>query len=234
MTRSRLTWLAALAALSLGPVIVAAQDPPRASEIVTTGLGSVSLPPDRAILTFVVEGRGNSAAAASAQHAARLAMTMDALERAGFPRDSIRRESYVVGPDYDYADGRKLVGYEARSTLRVAAHDLARLGTVIDAAIAGGASRVLNTEFASDTAAAARSHALSMAYRDARADAEALAAAAGGRLGEVLSLSTSPRPRGLSGVVLAEARIEVDAPQVARNVVVAVEVEVRWRFVPGS
>jgi uncharacterized protein YggE len=131
------------------------------------------------------------------------------------------------------------MGYEARTTLEISIRDVAALGRVLDAALAVGATEISNITFVSDTAAAAKRQALRVALAMAKDEAQALAAAAGGRLGALKSMSTSPDNNASafarmayessSGYGAASPRGMV--PAVQRDVVVSASVYARWVFV---
>ena len=68
------------------------------------------------------------------------------------------------------------------------------MGRVIDAALAKGANEISSLQFFSSKADSARSVALAAAVADAKAQAEVMARAAGGSLGQLLELNTSSVP----------------------------------------
>jgi len=69
------------------------------------------------------------------------------------------------------------------------------VGTLIDSAIAAGANRVNSLSFSVKDDSKARAEAIAMATRDARAQADALAAALDVKLGKVLKATTVSEQR---------------------------------------
>jgi hypothetical protein len=86
-------------------------------------------------------------------------------------------------PDIQFAT------WHARSLVRIAVRDAARAGEVLDAATRAGAGTAGAFQFRASDDASARRSTLEAAGKDARQKAEALAAAAGKKLGEPVSIS---------------------------------------------
>jgi uncharacterized protein YggE len=78
-------------------------------------------------------------------------------------------------------------GYRAYNEVRVEVRDLTAVGRVIDAAVAAGGNRVAGVTFDLERREEALRDALAAAGREARAQADAVAAALGVRLGAVAS-----------------------------------------------
>src|SRR4029077_16776011 len=117
------------------------------AEVVTAGTGAVTLSPQKATVQIRVSAQAVSAAAAAAQGATMLRAVLDTLVRTGFRRESLQTLNFGVGPNYDYANGRKLIDYTAWSAIRVSLRDFNRLGRVIDMALAAGATEVGSLTF---------------------------------------------------------------------------------------
>jgi uncharacterized protein YggE len=79
--------------------------------------------------------------------------------------------------------------YQAKNTVRVSVREAGRVGEILDTATRNGASAVSPFSFRTPDEAGARRGALEAAGRDARAKAEALAAAAGRKIGEAIAIS---------------------------------------------
>ncbi len=195
------------------------------------------LPPDRAVIHIAVTSDDSTAGMAASENAARFGAVVKALEALGFQPDSLVRIAYTVGPNYDWQNARQIKGYRARSVIRVSLRRLNQLAATIDVALAGGATDIPNIAFESDSADAARLRALDRAEARARADAVALAASAGAKLGNLIELSTGQDYgstfRGFQ--TLQEAFDPVDfsgagSQFASRDVVVQVRVAARWRL----
>ena len=211
-----------------------AQSQPAGPEIVTTGSGSVVRPPDRAIGRVGVATRAATASAASQPKGPLVARVQDTLRALGLSDRAARPIAFGVVPNYDYQSGRRLIDYEARTTIEVTLQDVASLGRLLDAVLASGATDITSISFESDSAAKARSRALATALAAARADAEALAKAAGGTLGPLRSVTTTPDYSTVVAMQRAEYAVGASAGivTVRRDVVVSVMIQARWAFTP--
>jgi len=232
---SPLTILGALLTLRSGNARGQVTAPkPEPAAVVTTGTGVVTLSPQRAVVRIGVSSHAASAAEASAHNASLLRAVLDTL-RAGFPRESLQTLTFGVGPNYDYANGRKLIDYAASSAIRVSLNDLNRVGRVIDMALGAGATEVAGIDFDSDSTDVARHRALAQAFVKAHEDAKAVALAARGSLGRLLELTT--QDQDYSGYSMAYAAsgpmLESQVPVLPRDVTVRVSVHARWAFVPS-
>lgn len=190
--------LAAGAAIPVEAPAQFAQRPDPVRPVLTVSAsGEVELVPDRATLGVAVETRGRSAAEAATANARVQTAVMEAIKAAGISAAQIRTSALSVQPEYQYPDGGgrpTIVGYVAANRVTVEVRELARTGAVIDAALAKGATSVDGPRFSASEPAPAREAALEQAVRKARAEAEAIASAAGVRLGGVLEISTDEAP----------------------------------------
>ena len=213
-----------------------AQSPASGPEIVTTGSGSVVLPPDRAIVRVGVATRAATASAASLPNGPLVARVQDTLRVLGFTDRAARPISFGVVPNYDYQNGRRLIDYEARTTIEVTLQDVAALGRLLDAVLAAGATDITSITFESDSSAKVRGRALATALEAARADAEALANAAGGRLGTLRLVTTTPdyATVAMRSTEYSAVGMLAGISTVRRDVIVSVMIQARWAFVPRS
>ncbi len=200
------------------------------SLILTTGSGEVSLSPDRATIRLQVETRAPSAAQASRDNNATVRRVIDSLRAAPQSADSVLVVAVSVRPNQNYQSGT-LVGYTASAIIRVNLHSLDRLGAVLDRALTSGATGVDRIEFHSDHESTARLQALAQAYRNARADAEVLAEAAGVRLGSLAQLSTEPQFGPVYGLTMNYSGIEGSVPITPSDVRVTATVHAQWHVV---
>jgi len=208
---------------------------PRPAELVTSGHGEVVLAPDHAVLRLGVEVQAGSAALASSQAGARVDRVRQAIRARGFALDSVRVVQFDVTPNYQFERERRLIDYGARATIQVTVRPLDRLGGVLDTALAAGAGDIQSISFQSDSAHAARADAIARALERARADAAALARAAGGAVGRLVTVSTSgPVMPYAREVAMSRLQAASGAPPVSGEVVVSVDVSATWEFVPGA
>ncbi|MEO5739440.1 MAG: SIMPL domain-containing protein [Vicinamibacterales bacterium] len=193
-----------LLAMSLAPPAFAQTAPPFVSPlqptIVTRGHAIVTARPDRAFVTIAAESRSKNSADAQKQNAAAMTAVLRKIDDAGVPKDAIRTIGYDLQPEFDYANGRQTFrNYVARNTVEVRLDDIDRMGVVIDAAGAGGATTITGIRFDVRNRAALQRDALRQAVADARARADAAAAGAGASIDRVVRIEEDaqyepPRP----------------------------------------
>jgi uncharacterized protein YggE len=211
---------------------------PPAPMINATGTGEVQIVPDRATLQLAVETRSSTAAAAGQENARLQQRVIDAVRKLGIPGADISTSGYTVYPEQSYEGNKpKVIGYVARNTVRVELRRIDQVGSVIDAALSAGANVVSSLRFSSSHFDEARRTALGLAVEQARADAEAMARAAGGTLGTLSEVSSSyspePIPRFDTQMMRASAGAPAPTPIEPGQQTVQVTVSTRWIFVPG-
>lgn len=240
----RLTTTASILALSLSTSLGAQEGPtaPAAPVIVTSGTGEVRIAPDRATVTLAVETKGTSAATTASTNARIQQRVLDTLAALGLRAPDVSTLSFNVSPYVEETrTGSRQSGYVARNAVTVRLTNLSRIGAVIDAALARGATTVEDVAFTSTKSDSANRVAVAAAAADARAQAEALAASLGGRIGELLEASSN----GESGqlfAMLARRRqagygmVETNASNAITpsDLLITAGVSTRWRFVSNG
>lgn len=231
--------VAALLLVTLASTGAVAQDAnARLSQIVTTGVGEAAVVPDRAMITFAVETRAKTAAAAGSENARLQSAVIAALRGRGVLAEHISTSGYSVTADERYDGGqRQVVGYVARNAVVVDVQSVSLVGGLIDAALGAGANGIGGLRYYSTRIEAIRRSALEAAVAYAKADAEVMARAAGGALGEPLEisqLSEGPFPRAamMEQVVLDAAAEGAGTPVTVGEQKVTVRVNTRWLFIP--
>lgn len=214
---------------------------PAPPAIVVSAQGETRVTPDRAAIFIGVQTRSATAAQASAENARKQRAVLDTLRALGFPSERISTVEYNVFPEQRYEPQRgdsapQIIGYNVVNTVRVEVHQIQQLGRIIDAALAKGANGINSLQFYASNSDEARRSALGNAVSRARGDAEAIARAAGGRLGELIELNATPYepPRPYP---MAMARVAAEAAQTPISPgeqTLSVTVMARWRFVAGA
>jgi uncharacterized protein YggE len=241
------------------------------SEVVSAASAERPVRADLATLTLRFSRLGRTPAEAGRN----LALKADSLRRAlaavGIARDSIvsgsrwywwpqriemvvtegRREMVAdTGADGRIIGSHQVVhpdtSYRSQESLRVRIRDLSRVGQVIDAALAQGVIDISEVEFFATETETAQREAIREATERARARAEVIASAGGGRLGRTLRLSTEgggePSQRVLFGGLTVAAMGTAEGQGGAgggQTVIVAPVLQVRatvngrWEFVEG-
>ena len=208
-----------------------------APEVTASGQGEVKVTPTSSSVLISVTTRAPTAAQAAADNAARLESTLKALRAIGLAANELTTAGYSVGQNYEMTrdSPRVPAGFIARNTIRAEVRRLEDLGKVIDAALAGGATEIAGVQYSSANSQEARRTALASAVREARADAEAIARAAGGSLGRLISLSSSgiPRQAGSMAYEVEFAPMARGTTITPRDLTISALVIGRWEFLPG-
>src|SRR5262249_25535928 len=142
--------------------------------------------------------------------------------------------NYNVSPEiqYDRTGGSpRVTGYVVSNTVRAEVRKTEDVGRVLDASLAKGANQISGLDFFASNTDEARRSALAAAVAKARSDAEAMARAAGGALGqliEVVSTSASPRP---IGIMMKAAVAREATPVEPGQELVQASVTARWMFI---
>lgn len=229
-----------LSAFLASAVAAQAPQPPQPPRIVTSGEAEVRVTPDRATILVGVETRGATAATAGAQNARVQKAVLDTLKAIGIGADQLTTQNYSVNPEMQYPPSGgpgKVTGYMVSNVVRVELKRIDQVGPAVDAALAKGANQINSIQFSSSTANDSRRTAMADAVRDARADAEALAKAAGGTLGPVIEISSnSPPIRPMFSDVAMRGMAKASAPTPIEpgEQLISATVSVIWQFIPGS
>ena len=170
-----------LVALWLSPAEAQPPPPnPPPPTVVAHGNGEVRAVPDMAVIALGAEQTSRTPKEAQAAVAAAMTAVQQRLAGAGVPKDAMRTTAYDVQAQFDWANGKQtLRGYQARHVIDVRVDDIARVGELLELAIAAGGTSVHGVRFDLKKRAALERDALTRAVEDARARAEAMAAGAG-------------------------------------------------------
>lgn len=209
--------------------------------VMSSGQGEAKVTPDRVSVLVNVQTRATTAAAAASENARRTRSVLDALARLGLTKDQLSTEGYSAYPEmrYDRDGGSpQVTGYVVTNSVRAESKRIDQAGPIIDTALAAGANVIGSLSFYAESIEAPRRQAIAEAVASARADAEAMARAAGGHLGSLLELSTQgptvpPHPMfdlAARGKVAMAEQTPINPGQQT----VTVFVTSRWTFLPGQ
>jgi uncharacterized protein YggE len=163
-----------------------------ARTLIVSGLGEASAAPDLLTLSIGVETQGQTAAQALTRNNEQMRATIARLTEAGVAERDMQTSNLSVSPRYNYEARREgaplLVGYVATNMLTVKLRDIAGAGALIDASVQDGATNLGGISFGFAEPEPLRRQAREAAVADARQKAEALARAAGVRLGPILRI----------------------------------------------
>lgn len=204
--------------------------------IVAGGEGRREVAPDKATIILGVQTRSRTSAAAAAANADRMTAIRAALTRVGIPAKDISTAHYSV--HFEHGRTPADTQYVASNMVTVETTQLDKVGTIIDTGLGAGANNINSLQYDLSDRTAAQTQALSDAVGHARRQAEAMAVAAGGRLGDLVELTTQPaqvRPYFAAGDMMmrAEAMSAAPTPVSPGEVTVYATVTGRWRFIAG-
>ena len=216
-----------------------AKDP----EVTTSGRGETRLAPDYAYVTIGVTNPAQNAVDAASENARRFESILGALRSFGLNDRQLLTSRYNLTQNFEYPkNGQpKPSGFVARSTIRAEVRRLEDLGKIIDASIASGATEVSGVQFLASNTDEARRTAMTEAVRQARADADAMARAAGGSLGRLIALNSGGISQpfyNAGGNMLASSAMVTSGGYPPTTIapgdlVVTAMVFGRWEFVAG-
>lgn len=160
--------------------------------ITVSGVGQVSVTPDVAdVLIGVVVQRPTVAQAQSAA-ADSMGAVVAAIKKDGVADKDIVTVNLSLSPVYDYSSGGgapRLVGHQFANTVRVTVRAIGSVASVIDDAVAAGATTIGGITFRLDDPRTVQAQARSLAMADARSKADALTSAAGVSIKGVATIS---------------------------------------------
>jgi hypothetical protein len=243
--RNRYATAALLAALALALLALAGCGTPAtttsasqagaaANTVTASGMGITQAAPDTAEMSFGVTTTSANAKTALDDASKVAEQIASAVKEQGVADEDIQTRDVSVYPQTTDQDGEQVIsGYQASLSVQVKVRDIAKLGEIISAANAAGANSISGPAFTIDDPAPFRAQAIDEAVADARKSAEAMAAAAGKSVGEVLSMSSSdvgavPFPMyGAADMAEAARDVPIEPGQldITANVVVVFELK---------
>jgi uncharacterized protein YggE len=205
----RLGHVALLAVFLLAGCASVAPSAPAERGIAVTGSGRVSLPPDTAVLELGAEARAAQLADATAEVDRRMRAVLAQVKAAGVREADVRTAGYTIDPIAESRPpgdpGVRIVGYRVSNVVNVRTRDVAGVGRVVDAAVTAGANIVRNVHFTLEEPTRAEAEARALAMQDAAEKARQIAAAAGLRLGRLVSVTESGPVRPVARMTMTTA-----------------------------
>lgn len=182
----------------LAPAIASAQTAtlrPDSSRtvIVATGTARESVIPDKVVILVTLEAQGMTSEDAATRLTTLERGVMDTLKKTVGTRGNLQSFGYGVSPYRSPNGPPSMTGgpaFVGRAIVRVELDHAEDLNRATSAAAAKGGSPTGNPSYTSSAADSIRRVAMAKAFEQARGDAEALARAAGGKLGRLLESSS--------------------------------------------
>lgn len=207
------------AATAQTPATVEPMVPAAGTILDVSAEGRTTRVPDLATIRAGVVSQSATAAAALSDNAARMAKMLAALKRAGIAPRDVATANVGLSPQYRYADNVPpvITGYQATNGVTIRFRDVAKAGTILDALVAEGANQIDGPNLSIDKPDVALDEARTDAVKRARARAELYAAAAGLKVGRVISIAEAgqdaggggPQPVFYARAAMADAKTQV-------------------------
>jgi len=198
--------------------------------IVSVGDATVRVKPDVASLSIGAIAQAPTAAEAQAQVSDRIARILQRAKDLGIPEKDTKTTSYSVSPQYASGTTQppRITGYQAQQQLTLTWRDVDKVGRALDMLIQNDGALTANVRFTLDDAKPAQADARKLAIEDARTKADAMARAAGVRLGKVVALNevgTGVLPLSANFAAAAPAVTGAQLPAGELEIVVRVQVQ---------
>ena len=231
--------LLSLPCAAVGQTVILPADSGR-TLVAATGQARQTLAPDRATLMIMIDAQAMSIDEAASRLGTIERAVLDTLRRLNLGTGAVQPYNSGVAPFRQQGMSPSMMGgpsFSGRSVVRVELSRLDQLGVVTSAALAKGAAFIAPPVFAVSSADSVRRALLPRALESARRDAEAIAAAAGGRLGRLVDVNAPQQP----GAAFAEQNQQVffnsmfydSSPRTAPSSSVTTTVTGRWILVPN-
>jgi len=183
-----LTGCGATSSTIVTPAAAAAETVP---QITVSASASVKLVPDKATVSFGVTTQEKTPEQAQSKNSEAVQKVMDVLTGRGIEEKSIRTDSYSMYPQYDWSENgdQRIIGYVVTTSMTVKDQDIADLGKLLSACVEAGINDVDSVRFLCSGYDEAYREALKEAVALSRDEAEAMAAGAGKKLGDPISIT---------------------------------------------
>jgi uncharacterized protein len=205
--------------------------------VVASATKTARVAPDRVTFYAVVEGGAESGPEAAQRAERKLQALNDAVKQLGSRAEVVSTMPYGVmpAPNFGGYPGQTATNpFVARYVMRVQSSRVDQLMSVSGALIAAGASTVTPPQFEASAADSLRRAKFTEAVAQARADAEALAAATGMRLGSLIEVAATSGPQmpfGQQFINLGRG-FDMSGPAQPPEVTITASVTVRYRLQP--
>jgi len=234
---------AAIAVLALvisacGPTTINQEAAPAVRTLSVTGSGQAILSPDIAYIYVGVHTEKPTASEAVTENNTQTQQMIQALRDFGIDAKDIRTTNFSIWPMDKYdpttglPSGQKT--YAVDNTVYVTVRDLDKLGDLLDTVVTAGANTVNSVQFDVADKSEALKQARADAVKDAKEQAESLAAAAGMSLGDIQSIGfidNQPYPifdgKGGGGNAVAEAAVPIQPGQLTFTVTVNISYAIK-------
>lgn len=201
--------------ISAQPATYPPREPALIETISVTGMGKVTVTPDRYTFNVGVQTVGATVDDSVRENNQRIAAVVAALKKAGATDAEVRTSNFSIMPQQDYTQGHmpRILGYQVNNTVTVTRKSVTDAGKLLQAALNAGVNTSSGLQFEVSDLTRGRDEGLRGAFNDAKAKAALLAQAAGRTLGRAMSITEGgaqerpPMVYGKSMGVVAQAAV---------------------------
>lgn len=199
--------------------------------------GKVTALPDIAKISIGVETQKKTVSEAQTENSAKMNAIIAKLKALGVANEDIQTTNYSIYPTYDYSNGKQTeTGFQITQNVDIKVRKLDTISDILAAVAQLGANQVGGVNFTIDDPESLRQQARLKGIEMAKAKAQALAEAAGVKLGKVVGFSESsstPQPpifyakdmaAGMGGAPSAAPAVEPGSQDVIVDVTVTYEI----------
>lgn len=152
----------------------------------------VKAQPDMAEITFAVYTQAADPKECQEQNQKDLDSALSVLESAGIEKTSIQTSGYGLEPVYDWNSGRTVTGYEMTTIITVSDLAIDQVGSLLTQCVDAGVNQIQSVDYLCSTYDASYQEALQKAIESAKVKGQAIAAASGATLGNVVTVQETP------------------------------------------
>lgn len=217
----------------------AAETEPRT--VTVSGQGEIQAEPDRALISLGAESRKLKLEDARAEVAKTIEAALKLTRDLKIDPKHVRTTRINVQPEYNWNNNqeRNLIGYYVSRHVEVDLRDLDKLGQLLERAFDLGINQVGDPQLDSSKRRDLERKALAEAVQDARLNAEAIAQAAGARLGAPRTISASsgfvPPPVPMRGkAMLAMEAADASQSYQSGQMGFTATVQVQYDLIPAN
>lgn len=180
--------------------------------ITVQGQAEVMATPDHASIDMGVVSTAKTVAQAAQDNSALMARVVSALARLNVPDRDVQTTRYNVEAIHPRTangqeDESKTLAYQVANKVTVNVSNMANLAKVIDAATQSGANTIDSIEFGVKDRMALEDEAKTAAVKNARHQAEVMAAAEGAKVTKVIAMTTGNVSYGVEMVTVSASRL---------------------------
>lgn len=228
-----------VASLALAGSAMSAEAEPRSVSV--SGQGQIHAEPDRATVQLGIESRKLKLEDARAEVTKTVEAALKLTRDLKIDPKHVRATRINVQPEYNWDNNsreRNLIGYYVSRQVEVDLRDLDKLGTLLERAVDLGINQLGDPQLDSSKRRELERSALALAVEDARLNAEAVAKAAGAKIGAPRTISASsgyvPAPVMMRAKVMAMEAGDAGQSYQSGQMGFTANVQVQYDLIPES